>query len=43
MEDEIDIVPRAVGEVIWKYFHIINSSASTVYISDQPLLARGGA
>jgi hypothetical protein len=28
MDDEIDIVPRAVGEVIWTYFHILNSWAA---------------
>jgi hypothetical protein len=25
MEDEIDIARRAVGQVMWKYFHILNS------------------
>ena len=27
MEDEIDITRRAVGQVMWKYFHILNSWA----------------
>jgi hypothetical protein len=25
MEDEIDIARRAVEQVMWKYFHILNS------------------
>jgi hypothetical protein len=25
MEDEIDIARRAVGQVVWKYFQILNS------------------
>jgi putative membrane protein len=28
MEDEIDITRRAVGQVMWKYFHILNSYAA---------------
>ena len=28
MEDEIDIARGAVGQVMWKYFHIFNSSAA---------------
>jgi hypothetical protein len=30
MDDEIDIARRAVGQVMWTYFHRLNSSATVV-------------
>jgi hypothetical protein len=38
MEDEIDITPRAVAQVMWKYFYILKSWAAARGLAEVPIL-----